>query len=81
MQPIQQRDEHYTNHEGFAVVTRTKVLTDGRLFRIAGHLRSNADDLMSSTNPPTVDDCRIAQTMLGWAYNLAPVRIVAKFDY
>jgi len=72
--------ELYTDLEGLALMTRTTVLTDVKRFRIAGHLRSNADDLLTSTNPPNPEDIRVARTMLGWACNLAPVRIALKFD-
>jgi hypothetical protein len=80
MQHIQESNEYYTGKDGFAVMTRTKVLSDIELFRIAGHLRSNAEDVVSRTNPPTPDDCHIAQTMLGWSYSLAPLHIGAKFE-
>ena len=73
--------EHYTDRGHYAVMTRTAVLKDAQLARIADHLRRNAEDLVSSSNPPTVHDCRIAGTMLGWAFNLAPVRIGVKFEY
>jgi hypothetical protein len=62
-------------------MTRTMVVNHAQLTRIADHLRRNAEDLALSTNPPTVDNCRIAGTMLGWAFNLAPVRIAGEFDY
>jgi hypothetical protein len=81
MQSIHYSSEHYTDRGQFAVMTRTKVLNDAQLARIAGHLRRNAEDLASSSNPPAVHDCRIAGTMLGWALNLAPLRIQSKFDY
>lgn len=70
--------EHYTDKGDFAVMTRTTVL---KLDRIAGHLCRNAEDLVSSTNPPTIDNSRIAATMLGWAYSLTPMRIEMSFDY
>jgi hypothetical protein len=62
-------------------MTRTRVLKYAQLARIADHLCRNAEDLVSTTNPPSIDNCRIAGTMLGWAYNLAPLRIETKFDY
>jgi hypothetical protein len=73
--------ELYTEREHFAVMTRTAVLNDAQLARIADHLRRNAEDLADSSNPPAIDDCRIAGAMLGWAFTIAPIRIVAKFDY
>jgi hypothetical protein len=62
-------------------MTRTTVLKDAQIARIADHLRRNAEELALSSDPPTVHDCRIAGAMLGWAFNLAPVRIADKFDY
>jgi hypothetical protein len=73
--------ELYSERDDFAVMTRTAVLNDAQLARIADHLRRNAEDLADSTNPPAIDDCRIAGAMLGWAFTIAPIRIVAKFDY
>jgi hypothetical protein len=81
MQTIQHSSEHYTDKGNFAVMTRTKVIKYAQLASIAGHLCRNAEDLVSSTNPPDLDNCRIAGTMLGWAYNLAPIRIGTDFDY
>jgi hypothetical protein len=69
-----QRSELYTDRGHYAVMTRTTVVKSAQLTRIADHLRGNAEDLASSSNPPAVHDCRIAGTMLGWALNL-------KFDY
>jgi hypothetical protein len=70
--------EQYTDKGGFATMTRMTVV---KLDSIAGHLCRNAEELMSSANPSTTDDCRIARTMLGWAYSLAPLRIGTRFDY
>lgn len=81
MQTIQYSTEQYTDRGHYAVMTRTAVLKDTQLARIADHLRSNAEDLALSSDPPTEHDCRIAGAMLGWAFKLAPVRIVVKFDY
>jgi hypothetical protein len=75
------RNEHYTDRGHYAVMTRTAVIKDAQLARIADHLRRNAEDLTGSSNPPTIDNCRIAGAMLGWAFSLAPIRIVVKFDY
>ena len=80
MQSIQYSDEHYTPRKHFAVMTRTTVLSDARLARIADHLRRNAEEVALSSDPPTVHDCRIAGAMLGWAFDLAPLRIAARFD-
>ena len=81
MQSIQYSTEQYTDRGHFAVMTRTAVLKDAQLARIADHLRRNAEDLVSSSNPPTIHDCRIAGAMLGFAFTLAPLRIEAKFNY
>ena len=75
-----QSNEQYTDKEYFAVMTRTKVVKHAQVARIADHLCRNAEELVSSTNQPTIDNCRIAGTMLGLAYNLAPLRIGTKFD-
>ncbi len=80
MQTIQ-RIERYTDKGHYAVMTRTTVLKDAQLARIADHLRRNAEDVVFSTNPPTIDNCRIAGAMVGWAFNLVPLRIGTKFDY
>lgn len=76
-----QRCEYYTDKGCYAVMTRTAVANYGQLTRIADQLRRNADDLASSTNPPTPQNCRIAGAMVGWAYNLAPLHIQSIFDY
>jgi len=80
MQTIQS-SEHYTDKGHYAVMTRTTVLKDAQLARIADNLRRNAEDLVFSTNPSTIDSCRIAGTMLGWAFSLDPVRIGTGFDF
>ena len=80
MQSIQ-HSEQYTDRGDYAVMTRTSVLKDAQLARIADHLRRNAEDLVSSSNPPTVHDCRIAGAMLGFSFNLAPVQIGVRFNY
>src|SRR5690348_15944662 len=81
MQSIHYSSEHYTDRGHYVVITRTAVVKHAQLARIADHLRRNAEDLAASSNPPTVHDCRIAGAMLGFALNLAPVRIGDKFDY
>ena len=70
--------EQYTDKGDFATMTRTTVL---KLDSIAGHLCRNAEELVSSADPSTINDRRIAGTMLGWAYSLAPLRIGTRFDY
>ena len=81
MQSIHYSSERYTDRGHYAVMTRTTVLRDAQLARIADHLRRNADELADSSNQPTIDDCRIAGAMLGWASTIAPIRIVVEFDY
>jgi hypothetical protein len=76
-----QLSEHYTDKQGLATMTRTKVVNYGKLVRIAGHLCRNAEDLATSTDAPCPDSRRIAGAMLIWAYNLAPLRIGTRFDY
>ena len=73
-----QNSEQYTDKGQFGVMTRTTVL---KLDSIAGHLCRNAQDLASSAGSPGFDERRIAATMLGWAYRLAPLRIDPSFDY
>lgn len=80
MQSIHQ-SEQYTDRGHFALMTRMTILKDAQLARIADHLRRNAEDLAGSANHPTIDDCRIAGAMLGWASTIAPIRIVVRFDY
>ena len=76
-----QRSEHYTDKGCYAVMTRTAVVNYAQLTRIADQLRRNAEDLASSTNPPKLENCRIAGAMVGWAFTLVPLSIQAKFDY
>jgi hypothetical protein len=76
MQTIQ-HNELYTD----IAMTATTVLKDAQRARIADHLRHNAEDVVFYTNPPTIEDCRIVGAMLDWAFNPAPVRIPATFDY
>jgi hypothetical protein len=52
-----------------------------QLVRIADHLRRNAEDLASSTDVLTFEDCRIAGAMVTWAFNIAPVGIEAGLHY
>jgi hypothetical protein len=73
--------EHYTDQGDFAVMTRTSVRKHAPLVRIADRLCRNAEDLLFSTDQPTIDDCRIAGMMLGLAYKLVPLRIEAGVDY
>ena len=75
------RNEHYSDRGHGAVMARTAVLKEAQLARIADHLRRNAEDLADSTNPPTIDECRIAGAMLGWAFAIAPIRMMVEFDY
>lgn len=76
-----QLSEHYTDKQNFAAMPRTKVVKYAQLVRIADHLCRNAEELLFSTDQPTIDNCRIAGMMLGLAYNLVPLRIEAGFDY
>jgi hypothetical protein len=76
-----QRSEYYTDGGHYAVMTRTTALKEAKLARIADHLCRNARQLVASTNPPHIDNCRIAGMMLRWAHNLAPMRIGTRFDY
>ena len=73
MQSIHHTSEHYTDRGHYAVMTRTTILKDAQL--------SSIEDLVSSSNPPAMHDCRVAGGMLGIAFNLAPVRIGSKLDY
>ena len=80
MQTIQ-RSERYTDRGHYAVMTRTSVINYAQLVRIADHLRRNAEDLVASTDIPTLENCRIAGAMVGWAFNLVPLCIATKSDY
>ena len=75
-----QSNEQYTDKGDYAVMTRTRVLKYAQLARIANHLLRNAEDLVASIDFPTPENCRIAGGMVGWAYNLAPLRVGTKFD-
>jgi hypothetical protein len=75
-----QRTEHYTDKGHYAVMTRTSVIKHAQLVRIADHLRRNAEDLASSTDVPTFENCRIAGAMVTWAFSIAPLRIEAGLD-
>ena len=81
MQSIHYSCEQYTDRGHYAVMTRTTVLKDAQLAGIADHLRPNAEELASSTNPPTIHDCRIAGEMVTWAFNIAPFCIESGSDY
>jgi hypothetical protein len=76
-----QRTEHCTDKGCYAVMTRTAVVKYAQLTRIADQLRRNADDLVSSTNPPTLESCRIAGAMVSWAFKLVSLRMPTGFDY
>jgi len=76
-----QRNELYTDKGHYAVMTRTSVIKCAQLVRIADHLRRNAEDLASSTDVPTFENCRIAGAMVTWAFSLAPLRMDAGSDY
>ena len=78
--PSLKRSEHYTDRGHYAVMTRTTVVNNAQLARITDHFRRNREDLKFSKNPPAVDNCRIAGVMLGWTFNLPPVRLGAKID-
>jgi hypothetical protein len=78
---ILQRNEQYTDRGHFAVMTRTTVVDNAQLTRISDHLRRNAEDVAFSTNPPTFENCRIAGAMVTWAFDIALLRLGAKFDY
>ena len=80
MQTIQ-RSERYTDKGHHAVMTRTTGLKEAHLARIADHLHRNAEDLVASTEIPTLENCRIAGAIVGWAFNLVPLRIQMRFDY
>ena len=73
--------EHYTDKGEFAVMTRTTAVRYAGLSGIAGCLCPNADNRASSTDTLSVDNCPIAETMVGWAFSLAPLRIGAGLDY
>jgi len=76
-----QRSEHYTDKGCYAVMTRMALVNYAQLTRIADQLRRNVEDLASSTNPPKLEDCRIAWAMVSWAFTLVPLRVQARFDY
>jgi hypothetical protein len=76
-----QRCEHYTDKGHYAVVTRATVTNYAQLTRIADHLCRNAEDLAFSTDVPTPENCRIAGTMVGWAFTPTPTRIETEFYY
>jgi hypothetical protein len=76
-----QPSERYTDKGHHAVMTRTSVINYAQLVRISDHLRRNAEDLVASTDIPTLENCRIAGVMVGWAFTLMPLRIQARFDY
>ena len=74
-------NELYTDKGRYAVMTRTTILKYARLTRIADHLCRNAEEILFSTNSPSVDNCRIAGTMLGWAYKLTNLCVGTGIDY
>ena len=76
-----QGDELYNDRGHYAVMTRTTILKYAQLTRIADHLCRNAEEILFSTNSPSVDNCRIAGTMLGWAYKLTHLCVGTRIDY
>jgi hypothetical protein len=62
-------------------MTRTSVRKYSQRVKIADHLCRNAEELLFSSDQPTIDNCRIAGMMLGLAYNLVPLRPEAGLDY
>jgi hypothetical protein len=73
MQSIHYSSEHYTDRGHYAVMTRTTILKDAQL--------TSVEDLVSSSNPPAIHDCRLAGGMLGVTFSLVPVRIGSKLDH
>ena len=55
MQTIQ-RTELYTDRGQYAVMTRTTVLDYAKITRTAGHLCRDAEDLVLSTNAPSIGE-------------------------
>ena len=51
---IIQRTELYTDRGQYVVMTRTTVLDNAKLARIAGHLGRDAEDLVFSANAPII---------------------------
>ena len=75
------RSEHYTDKGCYAVLTRAALVNYAQLTRVADQLRRDADDRASPTNPPTLENCRIAGAMASWVFNLVPLRVQTSFDY
>jgi len=75
-----QPTEHYTHQGDFPVMTRTSIRKYAQLVRIADQLCRNTEELLFSTDQPTIDNCRIAGMMLGLANHLVPLRIATGFD-
>jgi hypothetical protein len=80
MQTIQPTG-HYKDQGVLAVMTRTPARRYAQRVMIADHLCRNAEELLFSTDQPTIDNCRMAGMMLGLAYNLVPPRIEAGLDH
>jgi hypothetical protein len=80
MNALQLSSERYTDRIEYAATTRTRVLSYGQLFRIADRLRSNAEELVSSSSQPTLVNCQIAGVMLRLACALLPPHIAAEFN-
>lgn len=76
-----QRGELYSDKGTYAAMTRTAVVCNhAQLRSVADQLLRNADELAFSTDPPIPGNCRIAGTMVGWAFSLAPFCIDTRFD-
>jgi hypothetical protein len=73
--------EHYSDQGDVVVMSRTSVREYSQVVRIADHLCLHAEELLFSTEHPTIDNCRIAGMMLGLAYSLVPLSIEAGFGY
>ena len=70
--------EYYTDKGDYAVVTRATVVDHAQLAEIAVRFCRRYEVVVRSSNQPAPGNCEVAETMLGWAYDLPPVRIEAE---
>lgn len=75
-----QSNEYYTDKGNYAVMTRTTVVNHGQLAEIAVRFCRRREVLARSSDTSAIDNCEIAETMLGWTYDLPPVRIETEAD-
>jgi hypothetical protein len=76
-----ERNELYTDKGIYAVMTRTSGIKYAQLIKVADHVCCKGEDLAIASDPGFGHNYSIDGTMLGGAYELAPLRIHATFYF